>query len=54
MKVGDVVLHTRSGRRMTVELVSGRVATCAYWQDGVLFRRDFHVGWLVPATEAVA
>jgi len=50
----DVVTHCRSGRRMTVESVEGKVVSCAYFVDGQLFRRAFLAGFLLPEGMALA
>ena len=54
MSPGDVVRHSRSGRRMTVESIEGKVVSCAFFIEGTLFRRDFLIDFLQPEGMALA
>lgn len=56
VKAGDIVLHCRSGQRMHVDAIDGKVARCSWVrrEDGRLVTRDFIASFLVPATEALA
>ncbi len=39
---------------MTIESITGKVAACAYFIEGVLHRREFLVDWLAHEGEALA
>lgn len=39
---------------MTVEAIKGRVASCAYFIEGVLYRREFLVDFLISADAVLA
>ena len=54
IQAGDVVTHCRSGRRMTVEAVRGKVVSCAFFIEGVLHRREFLSDFLVAPAVALA
>jgi uncharacterized protein YodC (DUF2158 family) len=51
---GDVVLHCRSGRRMTVESVDGLVVRCMWFEGARLVQRDFAASFLVAEGMALA
>jgi uncharacterized protein YodC (DUF2158 family) len=54
MTPGDVVIHCRNGRRMTVESVEGKVVHCAYFIGAELFRRAFLADFLLPKETVLA
>lgn len=56
IEAGDIVRHCRSGQRMHVDKVEGRVARCSWVRsdDGRLVQREYLISFLVPFKEALA
>lgn len=49
--IGDFVSLKSGGPRMRLREVNGQVATCSWWTEEGLQRRDFHLEWLKPWSE---